>query len=316
MHIEISQQKNRGQVSASDYPRDLSPKKGDRHMAKERTIACPLFFILIAFLLNGCSTTDPYIGQGPHPQVQRGRSIPPLDITASCLAFLSKLVLWNGKFANHKISKESEAELVQFIDERNTQGYPAFKEAVFRLNEYAPMGDLKALFKNHQVAWPYKVLFGFTTTIIYDVLLPGRIFPWGDYYNPFTNTAHIYSGESVIGMHEAGHAYDFARVRHKGTYVFIGMLNFANLGQEMAATDTVINYAIQIRNRDLEYRAYKVLYPAYGTYVGSYVPLPFNSVIGAIGGHIAAHFKVKKRKKVYAEMDAVQKRSSNADLFV
>ena len=104
-------------------------------------------------------------------------------------------------------------------------------------------------------------------------------------------------------MHEAGHAFDFAEFPYKGTYALIRVVPFMDLYQEKYATNEAVEYLIETRDRQTEYHAYRVLWPAYGTYMGAYVPLPFGSAVGAIFGHVGAYFKVRSRKKFYKRMD-------------
>lgn len=257
---------------------------------------------MTAAALWGCAAPSTYVGRGPHPQIVRGTPIPPLDFLASLLSIDGKILLWNWNFNSHSMSKETEEQFVKFLEARHRQ---LFDETLFRVNQYAPVDDLRHLVKNRYMAWPYRLLLGLPTTLLVDVLLPGRIIPWGDYYNPYTNVAHLYSNEAVVAMHEAGHAYDFADFPYKGTYALIRSVPFMDLYQEKYATNEAITYLIEVGDREAEYRAYRVLWPAYGTYMGSYVPLVFGSAIGAVGGHIAAYFKVRSRKQFYRRMDKV-----------
>ncbi len=266
--------------------------------------APPISFLLslIISLSGGCASAPPYVGQGPHPQITRGHAIPPVDFLGNVLSLPYKLILWNWQFNSHSISAETEARLMQFLDAR-TQ--PAFERTVYRLNQYCPFQDLRALVKNRFVAWPFRLLPGLPATLLTDVLLPGRLFPWGDYFNPYTNVAHLYSNDPTIALHEAGHALDFAEFPHKGTYALIRIVPFVDLYQEWRASDEAVDYLIAIGDRQTEFHAYRTLWPAYGTYIGSYFPLPFGSVAGALFGHVAGYGKVRARRRYYKRMDAV-----------
>ena len=258
--------------------------------------------LLMAFCVVGCASTAPYIGQGPTAQITRGAPVPPVDFIGNVLSLPGKLILWDWQFNSHSISALTEQQLVAY---RNTRHLPAFERTAWRLNEYTPLKDLGALVKNRDVAWPYRLLFGLPTTLITDVFLPGRIFPWGDYYNAYTNTIHLYSDDVTIALHESGHAYDFAAFPHKGTYATLRLVPFMDLYQEARATDEAINYLVRIEDRETEFRAYRVLWPAYGTYIGAYVPVAFGSAAGALFGHIAGRTKVAARKNYYKRMDTV-----------
>jgi hypothetical protein len=248
-------------------------------MASRRAVVVLLSVTLTA----GCATTPPpYTGPGPHPQLERGAAVPPLDVLGNILALPLKLILWNWKVDLHSISSETEEKLVEYLD---TQDLPAIEDTKFRLNQYRPGQDLSRLVHNHYVAWPYRLLIGAPVTLIFEVLLPGRLFPWGDYYNPYTNTVHLYSDHPAVALHEAGHAHDFATRRLKGTYAFLRIIPGVDLYQEYQASKEAFRYLKERRDLETELAAYKVLYPAYGTYVGAYIFPPIGTVGGALLGH-------------------------------
>ena len=113
--------------------------------------------------------------------------------------------------------------------------------------------------------------------------------PWGAviHYNPYTNTVHLYSDHPAVALHEAGHAHDFAGRRWKGTYAFLRLIPGVDLYQEYKASKEAIHYLKEQQDLDAEIAAYKVLYPAYGTYVGGYIFPPIGTVAGALLGHLA-----------------------------
>ena len=254
--------------------------------------------------MAGCATTPPpYTGVGPYPQLERGAAVPPIDFLGNVLSLPAKLLLWSWKFNLHSISPQTEEKLVAYLAARDL---PAMQEAKFRLNQYKPGQDLSRLIKNHDVAWPYRLLLGLPITLVFDVLLPGRVFPWGDYYNPYTNTVHLYSDHPAIALHEAGHAHDFASRRYKGTYAAIRLVPFVDLYQEYKATDEALDYLRQTQDRLEEINAYKILYPAYGSYVGAYVFPPIGTVGGVVLGHIIGRSKAFERKRFYERFDSLQ----------
>lgn len=234
--------------------------------------------------------------------MRRGAAVPPIDILGNILSLPGKLILWNWQFNNHAISPETEEGLIRYLDAKRL---PAFEDTTYRLNEYAPVGDLRALVKNRHVGWPYRLLLGLPVTLLIDVLLPGRLFPWGDYFNPYTNTTHLYSDDVTIALHEAGHAYDFADFPYKGTYAMLRLIPFLDLYQEWQATEQAITYLEETEDRETEFHAYRTLWPAYGTYMGAYVPVPFGSAAGALVGHVAGRTKAVTKKRYYQEMDAI-----------
>lgn len=221
--------------------------------------------------------------------------MPPVDFLGNVLSLPMKLLLWSWKFNVHAISPETEQKLVEYLDARDL---PALEDTRFRLNEYRPGQDLSRLVKNRHVKWPYRLLLGLPVTLIIDVLLPGRLFPWGDYYNPYTNTVHLYSDHPAIALHEAGHAHDTATRRRKGTYAALRLIPFVDLYQEYKASSEAIGY-LEAHDHPEEIKAYKILYPAYGTYVGSYLFAPIGTVVGVLLGHLTGRSKAATKERQY-----------------
>ena len=255
---------------------------------------------LLAALCLGCATTVPYTGVGPHPQVERGAPVPPVDVVGNVLSLPLKLLFWSWRFNRHSISPQTEEKLLAYLEARNL---PVEDHARFQLNVYNPGEDLSRLVKNHDVAWPYRLLLGLPVTLVFDVLLPGRLFPWGDYYNPYTNTVHLYSDHPAIALHEAGHVHDFAGRRFKGTYAAIRIIPFVDLYQEYRATREAIHYLKDIQDHSTEISAYKILYPAYGSYVGGYLFPPIGTVGGVLIGHAAGRSQAALQGRAYRRLD-------------
>lgn len=271
--------------------------------------------LVVAFGLVGCATATPYVGQGPHPQITRGHSIPPIDFIGNIFAIPIKIILWSWKADNHSVSESTEDYLVEYIDAplSNADG------THFSLNEYAPGRALKRLVTNRKVAWPYRFLLGLPVTLVADVLLPGRLFAGligGDSYNPFTDTVSIYSDLPSVSLHEAGHAHDFNTKRFKGTYALVRMVPFVDLYQEFQATDEAIGYFIESGEKDEELTSYKILYPAYGTYVGSYLFILGGPLIGAAVGHVWGRMKASSRAKYYKKLDALNQTSVQPSMAI
>ena len=257
-------------------------------------------YVAIALAIQGCATV-PYVGQGPHPQIQRGMPFLPVDALGNVTGIIGKILLLDWRFDNHAISERTESYIVRFLDSHADRVGLTQVE----LNQYAPHHDLQRLFANHQVAWPYRVTLGLFTTLIVDVLLPGRVFPWGDYFNPWTNTVHVYSDHPAVALHELGHAWDFGGRRLKGTYAFVRAFPFVNLYQEYVASNEAFDYFIEIGDQEQETAAYKILIPAYGSYVGSYLLFPFNYV-GIAVGHVWGRSAAAYQAHVYRTQDERQ----------
>ena len=203
-----------------------------------RSLTLPLRWraicLVLAVAMTGCASAVPYVGQGPHPQFERGRPVLLVDTLGNALALPFKLLLFDRRFANHAISEETEQRMVEFADRYHT----TIEQTRVQLNEYAPHHDIAQLIKNRRVAWPYRILLGLPITLVGDVLLPGRVFPWGDYYNPWTNTVHMYSNYPAIGLHELGHAHDTSKRRYQGTYAFVRLVPFVDWYRRLDAAKT------------------------------------------------------------------------------
>ena len=254
--------------------------------------------LVLACSLVGCATTTPYVGIGPHPQISRGRAIPPVDALGNVFGALSKLLLWNWKMNTHSISEYTEDHLAGYLDHvsTNTEG------TLFSLNEYAPLRSLRRLATNRKVAWPYRLIIGLPVTLVVDVVIPGRLFAGligGDSYNPYTDTVSIYSDLPPVAVHEAGHAHDFNSRHLKGTYALIRLIPLLDLYQEYEASDEAFEYFIETGNREEEFAAYKLLYPALGTYVGGYLFPPIGTLGGVIVGHAVGRNKVRQQRRLY-----------------
>jgi len=262
--------------------------------------------------LAGCAVATPYVPQSGLAEITHGQPIAPVDFVGNVFGLLSKLILFNWKVDNHAISQRTESSLVAYLNSPNsmTEG------THFNLNEYAPGRALSRLVHNHKVAWPYRVLLGVPITVVFDVLLPGRLFAGllgGDSYNPFTDTVSIYSDLPSIALHEAGHSHDTNKRRWKGSYAAFRLVPFVDLYQEYEASDEALRYFIETGARNQEIEAYKILYPAYGTYVGSYIPIIGGTLLGAVIGHMWGRTKAHERLEYYSELDRVKETMPHTD---
>ena len=261
--------------------------------------------VALSLLLSlGCAT-PPYVGRGPNPQIIRGHSIPPVDLLGNVFALPVKLILWDWRVDNHTVSRATEDVLAGFLNIHHHE----IGQTEFRLNVWAPQEDIKRLIRNHQVAWPYRATLG-VLSVLLEIVLPSRLFGGllgGDSYNPYTDTVAIYSDHPAIAIHEAGHALDFSSQPHKGSYAMARILPFVDLAQEHEATTIAIDYFMDSGDRPNELSAYKILYPAYGTYVGGYMPGPFGigSIVAVLAGHVLGRVQAHEQTKFYQQLDAV-----------
>jgi hypothetical protein len=221
------------------------------------------------------------------PVIERGKPRPIIDCIGWVFGIPGRLLLWDPRIDNHKISKKTESVVAQYIAENDLHHIKV------RMNQYAPIDDWHRLRKNKTVGWPYRYTLG-VLSLAGEAILPGRIVG-GDHFNPFTSTVHLYSDVPAIGLHEAAHAKDFSRRDYPGTYALVYLLPIVPLWHEKIATGDVVDYVLRTDDEHLIRETYRVLYPAYGTYVGGAAGwvLPDYAdplYIGAVlAGHAAAH---------------------------
>ncbi len=227
-------------------------------------------------------------------QVERGQPNVLLDSAGNVLSVPQKVILLNPKIDNHHISSRTEGVVRDYL-----VANPDLKEVKVRLNQGALFGDIKSLVKNKKVEWYWRIFPGIPVTIYSS--LTGRLLG-GDHYNPFTNTVHLYSDDPAVALHELGHAKDFERNTSKGLYAVGRILPPVALSQEHAATDHAVDYLKQNKDEAGELKAYNTLYPAYGTYLGSYSGVPYGNVVGAGVGHVAGAWKRHEQKVGYEVM--------------
>lgn len=232
---------------------------------------------------NSKQNIAPELLQTNTDPIERGEPRPVIDTVGWVVGIPSKLLLWDHRIENHRIGTQTESEVAAYL-ERND-----LHHVKVRLNQYRPWDDMKRLTKNRSMAWPWRYSIG-TLSVLSEAVFPGRIFG-GDHFNPYTQTVHLYSDVPAIGLHEGAHAKDFSRRHYPGTYAAIYGLPIVPLYHESVATRDVIAYIQQTRNELLEQEAYRVLYPAFGTYVGGAVGsvLPTVSIPAYYGSVILGH---------------------------
>ncbi len=234
------------------------------------------------------------------PQIERGRPNALLDgINHFFFSLPTKLILWEWHVDDHALPPRSEELLEAYLAAN------LLSTVKVRHNQYAPGGEWKRLTHNRDVGAGYRYTLGVLAWLHY-TLVPGRLFAGfpifgaGEYFNPFTNTIHVYSSDPGILLHEAGHAKDYVPHRWRGTTFVLGRaVPLVDLLQEGAASADAIHFLQCQGAYGDELDAYKTLWPAYGTYLGSYAAR-VAIIPGAIVGHIAGRVKAASRSNKIA----------------
>jgi hypothetical protein len=200
---------------------------------------------------------------------------------------LPKVILLSTKAENHNISEESKQYLKDYMKENNLDNVKV------RFNQYAPIEDLKRLYRNERVNPFLKYSLGLLLWTV-NAIFPERLFAGiglpligpGDHFNPYTNTINVYSDLPVALVHEGGHAKDFALRKHNNWYALGRFLFPVALYQEAKASDDALRYFRHKCQRANEINGYKQLSPAYATYVtgtvGATGLFPFGFIVGSL----------------------------------
>lgn len=222
------------------------------------------------------------------PQYVQGRPIKVLDAADWYWpgSLLSKLLLWNSKVDSHQISDSTINALKHYMEKNELH------HVKVRFNSYQVGNEWGRTFRNKSVGAPWRYTLGFLSWLQYTIM-PGRFFG-GDNYNPFSNTINIYSDIPAVALHEGGHSKDFEMRKYKGWYAFAySYIPFFNLYPEAIATGEALGYLETEQDCSGKKDAYKILYPAYGSYIGgdigSFLVFPYNyipSTAGILGGHL------------------------------
>lgn len=234
---------------------------------------CKSLVLLLGFLFTGCATVpyregvtfeDPRLPKEPlgDAQFERGRPNRVLDASDWIWpgSLFGKLILWDRRVDNHRIGEETEAVLRRYVHVNELD------HVKVRLNQYAPRDEFRRLRKNRSVGAGWRYTIGVFSWLHY-TLLPGRLVG-GDHYNPYTNTINLYSDIPAIAVHEGGHAKDFADRQWKGFYAFAYAIPFANLYHEAVASNDALGYLREHEPVELQREGYRIMHPAYGTYLG------------------------------------------------
>jgi hypothetical protein len=266
-----------------------------------------VFIVTLVLFASGCATApyrpgttldDPRLATQipPDVQIERGKPNRVLDAADWVWpgSWLGKLVLWDRRVDNHKIGEEAEAVMQRYLD------YNKLAFVKVRLNQYAPRDEFRRLRANHSMGAGWRYTLGVLGWLQY-ALLPGRIFG-GDHYNPYSNTINLYSDIPAIAAHEGGHAKDFADRKWKGFYGIAYAVPFVNLYHEALASNDAIGYLEAYESVALQEEGYRIMHPAYGTYVGGNVGLLFPDqaftafTLSVLSGHLSGRENIRDRR--------------------
>lgn len=228
------------------------------------------------------------------PQIERGERRPVIDGIGWIVGIPNRIILWDMRVNNHKISPDTESAVTHYVDDQG------LCETKVRLNQYAPIDEWRRLTANDEVGWGWRYTLG-ALTWLDEAVFPGRIFG-GDRYNPYTNTISIFSDAPAIAVKEGSRARDVRSRRLPGTYAAVNSLPLVSMWYDTVAT----GYAFEYLENDMpeaEQEGYYLLYPAYGAHLGSdlasftWLPNTVGAALGSIPGHILGRYEGSKLRR-------------------
>ena len=231
----------------------------------------------------GCSTFNAlekhgFVNDAPLQQVeiQRGQPRPIIDTAGRFLGLPNRLAIGVAEIDNHNISHGTEMEIVNYLEQNR------LNSVLVRSNQYAPLGELKRTVANDRIRPIWKSTFG-TYNLLKYTLLPGRLVG-GDWYNPYSNSLHVYSDNPTVAISRAAYAQDVDSRMNPGAYAAIKDIPFVGLAHETTATQLSLQWYENQPEKIEEAR--EILLPSYGASVGGQLAsvVPYGEVVGRLVG--------------------------------
>jgi len=237
-------------------------------------------------------------------RVVHGRPNRLLDGTGWILGTPNKLALWDRRADNHSISPATETRLVEYLEENNLD------TVLVRVNQYDPLGEWRRMVANKQVGAGWRYSIG-TLNLVKYTLLPGRLLG-GDWYNPYSDTVHIYSDIPAIALSEGAYAKDVRKRKYPGSYSAVQEVPIVGMWHETIANREVLEYEKSHGTKEQQEETYRILYPDYGGTWGGQMAsfLPYGNVFGRLAGAAVGHAANGVRT-----VTAHEKKTSTTKLF-
>lgn len=222
-------------------------------------------------------------GPGIEIAVEHGEPRPFLDGVGWVIGVPNKLLLLDPRADNHDVSQETVAETTEFLSAKGVDG------VMVRVNQYDPIGEWRRLAENDRVGLPWRATVGAIYTLGYSIL-PGRLVG-GDWYNPFTDTVHVYSDVPALAMEQAAQAYDSHEKSHPGLYSAMRLLPLVGIVHEARSKEIVFDHLDETGGPEEQAEARRVLHPQLGKEVGGQAAMfvPQGEALLSIGGAAVGH---------------------------
>lgn len=182
----------------------------------------------------------------------------PSRLVGHLLSLPRKLLFWDWDVGWGLDAEKSRAVLSMLENDKDV------KDLTVRINHTEAFYDWYRMMNEDKLTernpFLYRLVFGSLDTLINEVWAE---FGRGDYYNPLTKTAVVYSNIESITAHELGHHKDFARFDTDWVYDMTRFLPPVMLYQEAAASIK----ARSIMSKEDKWQFNRYLVPAFLTYV-------------------------------------------------
>ncbi len=182
----------------------------------------------------------------------------PIRIVGQTFSGLTKLYFWDHNVGWGADAKRTRALLAMVEDDKQIKGITV------RVNRNAPFHDLYRLYTDPKVKARNNFVARWTIgtwDILKEEVIAGLF--RGDYYNPLTQTAVVYSNVESIGAHEMGHHRDFQRFGRDWIYSISRVIPPVMLYQEWEASKN----AKVIMSAQDRWQFNRYLLPAFFTYI-------------------------------------------------
>lgn len=182
----------------------------------------------------------------------------PSRLIGHTLSVFRKIFFWDADVSWGLDKERSRAVLAMLESNRN------ITDITVRINHNEAIYDWWRMITDKKLRkrnpWLYRWTFG-TLTAVKDELLAEL--SRGDYYNPLTKTAVVYSNVESVAAHELGHHVDFSRFSTDWLYSLSRILPPIMVSQEWKAS---VNATDMMISGD-EWQFNRYLMPAFFTYV-------------------------------------------------
>lgn len=250
--------------------------------------------VVVCLLSSGCASFNTFEKTAFQPtgalptqvEIQRGRPNKIIDGIGNVFGIPNKLVLLDQRADNHQISAETEMALSNYLVQNQLQ------DVLIRSNQYDPIGEWRRMLHNDDIRPVWRMTAGNFNLLKY-TLLPGRV-TGGDWYNPYSDTIHLYSDIPSLAVSKAAYAYDMRTRLNPGAYAAAKEIPIVGLAHETTATRTALAY-YENNFPDQLQDARQILEPNNGANWGGQLLsfFPYGSVVGRLVGSGVGRVKSK-----------------------